>query len=180
MAAFGHWKEDRLLNQYKIELTRAMTMLGEDPRTIFVGQSLLYGGTGMSETFRGVPREKIIEFPVAEEMQMGICNGLALAGFIPVCIFPRWNFALLAANQIVNHLDKMGMKVIIRVGVGNGRPLDPGSQHKGDYAEQFAEMCTNIENRKLRPPFEVFKCYVNALGRPESTILTEYMDQYEA
>ncbi len=167
------------MNQYKTELTRAMTMLGEDPRTIFVGQSLLYGGTGMSETFSGVPREKIIEFPVAEEMQMGICNGLALAGFIPVCVFPRWNFALLAANQIVNHLDKMGMKVIIRVGVGSDRPLNPGPQHFSDFSSEFLSMCSSIEFIEMRKDLGIVASYRRAYESKFSTILTEYMELYE-
>ena len=30
-----------------------------------------------------------------------------MSGKIPVSIFPRWNFLLLAINQLVNHLDKL-------------------------------------------------------------------------
>ncbi len=168
------------MSPYKTELTRAMTLLGEDPRTIFVGQSLLYGGTGMSETFSGVPREKIIEYPVAEEMQMGACNGLALAGFIPVCVFPRWNFALLAADQIVNHLDKMGMKVIIRVGVGSDKPLDPGPQHQADYSGAFFLMCERISFGHIEQPVDAVLQYQRALAYPGPCILTEYMELYEA
>ncbi len=168
------------MNQYKTELTRAMTMLAEDPRTIFVGQSLLYGGTGMSETFSGVPREKIIEFPVAEEMQMGVCNGLALAGFIPVCVYPRWNFALLAANQIVNHLDKMPIKVIVRVAAGYWEPLDPGPQHVGDFSDSFSELCSNSRFAEITHSAYAVAEYRLALESDQSTILTEYMDQYEA
>ncbi len=134
----------------------------------------------MSETFSGVPREKIIEFPVAEEMQMGVCNGLALAGFIPVCVFPRWDFALLAANQIVTHLDKMRMKVVLRIGVGSDKPLDPGPQHKSDHSYQFEAMCKNIYFQRMRHINEIVNQYVWALDSPMAHILTEYMDQYEA
>ena len=64
-------------------------------------------------------------------MQLGITNGLALNNFIPVSIFPRWNFLLLAANQLINHLDKLSVmsqgkfktKVIIRTSIGSQRPL---------------------------------------------------------
>ncbi len=180
MATFRHWKEDRLLNQYKTELTRAMTMLGEDPRTIFVGQSLLYGGTGMSETFSGVPREKIIEFPVAEEMQMGVCNGLALAGFIPVCVFPRMNFMLLAISQLANHLNHMQMKVLIRVAVGSNQPLDPGPAHTGDYTTALLHLCPNIEIYRLIYNEFIVDSFKSALKTPGPSILIEYMEKYEA
>ncbi len=155
-------------------------MLAEDPRVIFVGQAVKYPGTAMHETFAGIPEDRLVEFPVAENLQMGVCNGLALAGFIPICCFPRWNFALLAADQIINHLDKMGMKVIIRVGVGSDTPLDPGPQHKGDYSWQFYEMCSNLDIYLLKDADEIETAYRNALHDPQSTILTEYMDQYEA
>ena len=38
---------------------------------------------------------------------MGMTIGLLMAGKIPVSIYPRWNFLLLAINQLVNHLDKL-------------------------------------------------------------------------
>ncbi len=166
------------MNQYKTELTRAMTMLGEDPRTIFVGQSLLYGGTGMSETFSGVPREKIIEFPVAEEMQMGVCNGLALAGFIPVCVFPRIDFMVLALNQAVNHLDKMGMKVLIRTAVGSKKPLDPGPQHCQDHTEALRLMLPHMIVVRLKHADEIVESYKNAFEHGLPVVLVEYMESY--
>ncbi len=165
---------------YKGELHRAMLMLAEDPRTIFIGQSVKFGGTGMSSTFEGIPEDRLIEFPVAEQMQLGVACGLALAGYIPVCCFPRWNFLLLAADMLVNHLDKMGMKVIIRVGVGSDRPLDPGPQHVGDYSYDFNEMCETVRFHQLSQASDIFDKYRAAMIGRNSTILTEYMDQYEA
>ncbi len=165
---------------YKGELHRAMLMLAEDPRTIFIGQSVKFGGTGMSSTFEGIPEDRLIEFPVAEQMQLGVACGLALAGYIPVCCFPRWNFLLLAADMLVNHLDKMGMKVIIRVGVGSQDPLHPGPQHVGDYSEAFREMCENTRFGEIKHSGYPVPEYRRALKCVQSTILTEYMDQYEA
>ena len=37
-------------------------------------------GTAMSNTLKGVDAKRLIELPVAEEMQMGMTTGLALAG----------------------------------------------------------------------------------------------------
>ena len=100
-----------------------MDLLAKDSRTIFLGQAVEYPGTAMHKNLTNVSSEKLYELPVAEEMQMGITIGLALNGNIPISIYPRWNFLLLAMNQLVNHLDRMPHisnggykpKVIVRV-----------------------------------------------------------------
>ena len=107
-----------------------MTWLGKQQDTMFLGQAVEYKGTAMTNTLAGVPRKKLLEMPVNEEMQMGITNGLAINGTVPISIYPRWNFLLLAANQLVNHLDKYSIythgeyspKAIIRTGIGSTRP----------------------------------------------------------
>ena len=95
--------------KYADELIKAMDFLAQNPQTIFLGQAVEYPGTIMSTTLKNISKEKLLEIPVAEEMQLGITNGLALNNFIPVSIFPRWNFLLLAANQLINHLDKLSV-----------------------------------------------------------------------
>ena len=114
-----------------------MTWLGEQPNTMFLGQAVEYAGTAMTNTLVNVDRSKLLEMPVNEDMQMGITLGIALNGTVPISIYPRWNFLILAANQIVNHLDKIKLmsdggytpKVIIRTGIGSQRPLHPQHQH---------------------------------------------------
>ena len=66
---------------YKEALSAAMQELAADPLTIFLGQGVREKGTFMSTTMMEVPLEKRIELPVAEEMQMGMSIGFALAGF---------------------------------------------------------------------------------------------------
>jgi pyruvate/2-oxoglutarate/acetoin dehydrogenase E1 component len=161
---------------YFVELTEAMTMLARHPKTLFVGQNMRYDGQRMCASFAGVPMEKRIEFPVAEDLQMGFCTGLALEGFIPVCVFPRIDFMLLAANQLVNHLDKMEgfkPKVIIRTAIGSKKPLNPGPQHTQNHTSAFALMLKNI-------PVEYFEpgVYERALERPGSTLVVEDMEWY--
>src|SRR5271163_2700589 len=95
--------------KYFDELKRSMDYLAADPRVLFMGQAVSCAGTAMSNTLKDVPADRLIELPVDEEMQMGMANGLAVAGHVPVSIFPRWNFLLLAVNQIVNHLDKFSL-----------------------------------------------------------------------
>jgi pyruvate/2-oxoglutarate/acetoin dehydrogenase E1 component len=119
---------------------------------------------------------------------MGMANGLALAGLVPVSVFPRWNFLLLAVNQVVNHLDKFPLmsnggyrpKVIIRTGIGSVRPLHPQFQHVGDFTDAFRLMCQNIEVIRLEEPQDILPAYQRALEREDgkSTIVVEYGDYY--
>jgi pyruvate/2-oxoglutarate/acetoin dehydrogenase E1 component len=172
--------------KYASELKRSMDYLAKDPSTIFLGQALHYAGTAMTDTLENVPSDRKIEMPVCEDMQAGITNGLALAGKIPVSIFPRWNFFLLATNQIINHLDKIPdistykTKAIIRTSVGAEWPWHPQHQHVGDYTEAFRLMCKNIEIIRLDAPDQIFPAYQRALERQDgrSTILVEWGDYY--
>jgi pyruvate/2-oxoglutarate/acetoin dehydrogenase E1 component len=172
--------------KYFDELKRAMEHLAKHDDTIFMGQAVEYAGTAMTNTLKDVPAEKKLELPVAEDMQMGMANGLALAGKIPVSIFPRWNFLLLGTNQLVNHLDKMPdfcgfpTKVIIRTGIGSERPLHPQHQHVGDFTTPFRLMLRNVEIIRLDETAQIFPAYDYALNRTDgkSTILVEWSDFY--
>ena len=165
-----------------------MEWLARDPRVMFLGQAVACPGTAMSNTLKNVSKDRLLELPVAEELQMGMSNGLALAGHVPVSIFPRWNFLLLAVNQVVNHLDKFPLmsnggyrpKVIIRTGIGSVRPLHPQFQHVGDFTDAFRLMCQNIEVIRLEEPQDIFPAYQRALEREDgkSTIVVEYGDYY--
>jgi pyruvate/2-oxoglutarate/acetoin dehydrogenase E1 component len=158
---------------YFEQLTLAMKRLARHPQTVFVGQGVRYDGQRMHASFKDVPMEKRIEFPVAEDFQMGFCTGLALAGFIPVSIYPRMDFLLLAANQIVNHLDKMQAKVIVRVAVGSKKPLDPGPQHTQDHSEAFSMMLKNTPVVEFEPGV-----YETALEGSGPVVIVERMEWY--
>ena len=90
-----------ILMTYKKELIRSMNYLSKNPKTIFLGQSVSFPGNSMYNTLVGVPSKKKIELPVFEDVQMGLSIGLALEGFIPVSCFPRFDFLILAFNQLV-------------------------------------------------------------------------------
>jgi pyruvate/2-oxoglutarate/acetoin dehydrogenase E1 component len=172
--------------KYFDELKRSMEWLGEQKDTIFIGQAVEYAGTGMTNTLKDVSTDKLMEMPVNEDMQMGITNGLAMNGFVPVSIYPRWNFLLLGVNQLINHLDKLPMisdyktKAIIRTAIGSERPLHPQWQHVGDYTEAFEKMLTNVEVIRLDEPEQIFEAYQKAYNRTDgkSTILVEWGDYY--
>jgi pyruvate/2-oxoglutarate/acetoin dehydrogenase E1 component len=176
------------MGQYFDELKRAMDFLGKQPDTFFLGQAVEYKGTAMTNTLKDVPRDKLLEMPVDEEMQLGITNGLAVAGTVPISIYPRWNFLLLTMNQLINHLDRMPAfshgeyvpKVIIRTGIGSERPLHPQAQHVGDFTDGLRLMTHNIEVIRLEEPEDVFPAYERAYTRTDgkSTVIVEYGDYY--
>ncbi len=159
-------------------VNQAMRMLAEDPRTVFVGQSVAYDGAAIFNSLDGVPMAKRIEIPVIEDFQVGFCIGLALTGKVPVCIFPRMDFMLLAANQIVNHLDKLpgngwDAKVILRTVVGQKQPLDAGPQHTQNHTQAFRHMLQTVAVREVATPESVGQAYRWALLNPCSSLIVE-------
>ena len=172
--------------RYLDELKKAMSLLAEHPKTVFIGQAVEYEGTGLYDSLQHLPADKKIELPVAEYLQTGMANGMAIAGLIPVSTYPRWNFLLMGTDQIVNHLDKFSTmsngrctpKVIIRVSVGSEHPVDPQCQHKGNFAEAFRSMCSNLIIVELQEPQDIVPAYKKALSREDgkSTILVEFAD----
>lgn len=161
-------------------LTRAMALLALDPRALFVGQSVKFGGQRAHATFAGVPPERRIEMPICEDFTVGFCTGLALQGYVPLCFIPRWDFLLLAANQLVNHLDKLApqAKVIIRTAVGAREPLDPGPQHTQNHSLAFQLMLNNVRVVELFEADAVLPEYKAALERAGPTIMVEHMERY--
>lgn len=163
-----------------------MEWLAKNPKVMFMGQAVADPGTGMSNTLTGVDKSKLLELPVAEDMQMGMSLGMALNGMIPVSIFPRWNFLLCATNQLVNHIDKLSYmsdykaKVIIRTAIGSERPLHPQHQHVGDFTDAFKLLCKTVDIIRLEEPKDIFPAYERALFRTDnrSTIIVEYGDYY--
>jgi pyruvate/2-oxoglutarate/acetoin dehydrogenase E1 component len=174
--------------KYFDELKKSMTWLGEQENTLFIGQAVKYAGTGMTNTLTEINKNKLFEMPVNEDLQMGMSTGMALNGTVPISIYPRWNFLLLAANQIVNHLDKMKImssngfkpKVIIRTSIGSQRPLHPQHQHIGDFTQGFKALCDNVDIIRLDEPDQIFESYLYAYQRTDgkSTILVEWGDYY--
>lgn len=170
------------MNYYE-ELEKSMLWLAEKENTIFLGQGVRCGGIAIAKTFEKINDNKKLEMPVAENLQLGISTGLALQNFVPVSIYPRWNFLLLAADQLVNHLDKLSIisegaykpKVIIRVAVGVRYPVDPQEQHVGDFSDAFSSMLKTVNVIKLKKAEDIFSSYKYAYERNDgiSTILVE-------
>jgi len=169
---------------YIEQTKKAMTWLGKQEKTFFLGQTVEYSGSPMFASLEDVPKKKKKEMPVAEDMQMGMSIGLALEGFIPISIFPRIDFLLCATNQLVNHLDKVRQMshgefspgIIIRTQIGNTKPLDPGPQHCGDYYQMLKRGLKNVQVIKINNARNIMKEYKYAYARAiigASTLLIE-------
>lgn len=188
MASRWSGEASSILNRSYFELLcDAMEMCSKDPESIFVGQAVEVEGTGMSKSLNTLPIKQRLELPVDEDFQLGISIGMALEGKRVISIFPRWNFLLLAMNQLVNHLDKLvelGISIerplIIRTAIGSEKPLYPGPQHVGDFTEAVAMMCNNIEVVRLDTKNQILREYEKALSRQDSksTLIVEWSDRY--
>jgi len=164
--------------KYKDELIKSMEMLAKEPKVIFLGQSVKYSGNAIYNTLESIDDNRKIEMPVFEDVQMGMSMGLALNGFIPVTCYPRFDFLIVAINQMVNHLDKidymskgaMKPRVIIRTSIGPKEPLDGGPQHTANYTNAMKEMLTSINVVSLYKANEILPAYKNALENKNNLI----------
>ena len=174
--------------KYFDELKRTMEWVAQQPKTFFLGQTVAGPGTFMYQTLRDLPAEKTLEMPINESFQMQFSIGLALSGYIPITVYPRQNFLIIATSDMVNMLDKIPAissndvvpKMIIRVASGPDSPVHPGHQHVGNYADAFRAMFTWVDVIELEAPEEIFPAYQHALEREDSkvTLLIEHGNYY--
>lgn len=165
---------------YKDEIVKAMDYLSKDERTIFIGQLVNCWGS-IYGTLENIPKDKKIELPIMEDTQMGMSIGMALEGYVPITIYPRMDFLILAMNQLINHLDMIETmsneefkpKIIIRTIIGSKEPLYPGEQHCQDHTELFKLCLKNVNVIKLEDKNEVMDAYKNALNNDKSTLIIE-------
>lgn len=176
--------------KYKQELIKSMNYLAKKPNTIFLGQSVEFSGNAIYNTLIGVPNKKKLEMPVFEDAQMGMSLGLAMNGFVPITCYPRFDFLILAMNQLVNHLDKFRRmsnnefkpRVIIRTSIGAKKPLDGGLQHTQDFTKMFKNILKEINVVLLKEPSQIFGEFKKSLLRKDgkSSLIIEYGEYYNS
>jgi pyruvate/2-oxoglutarate/acetoin dehydrogenase E1 component len=162
--------------KYKKELIKSMNYLSKKSNTIFLGQSIKYSGNAIYNTLIDVPKRKKIEMPVFEDTQMGISIGLALNGFVPITCYPRFDFLILAFNQLVNHLDKIREmsrnkirpRILIRTSIGSKKPLNGGPQHTQNYTKIFRSTLNEVKVVLLDSPDKIFHSFKKAYSDKES------------
>ena len=136
---------DELDITYKDAVMQSMTELGKEG-AIFIGYNVKRGDA--MGTLKNVPAEQKIETPVAENLMSGLAIGMSFEGFIPVIYFERHDFMLVAADAIVNHMDKIErishgeykVPVIIRAIVADAGPFYSGPTHSQDFTEGLRKL----------------------------------------
>ena len=177
------------MGDYFDTLKETMEWMGKQPKVRFIGQSCVWDGHALFKSMPTVPMEKRLELPVFEDFQMGMSIGLAIEGWIPVNIYPRSDFLIIASNQLANHLTnvrlvtegKLRPRVITRVSVGGTEPMHPGLQHCQDHTEAIKLITRGeVEVVELKDKKQILPEYQRAVQRPDSkpTILVEYMNLY--
>ena len=150
-----------------------MKFLSRNKNVIFLGQSVVFPGSSIYVSLKDVPESKKIEIPVMEEVQTGMAIGMALNGYIPVSCYPRFDFLILAANQLTNHLDKIDYltnnnfksKIIIRTMIGSTKPLNAGLQHTQDHTNALKKLMNYSEVIKLNRKDEIYEKYKSAISK---------------
>ena len=129
---------------YKEGMIESMTELGMNG-AIFIGYNVAYGNA--IGTLGNVPDDQKLETPVAENLMAGLAIGMSFEGFLPVVYYERHDFMMVAADAIVNHIDKIERishgefkcPVIIRAVTADAGPFYSGITHSQDFTEVFRQ-----------------------------------------
>ena len=134
---------DRVVNRIHESLRNNMQ---SDDRIVLIGEDIEgpYGGAfkvtkNLSLDFPG----RVRNTPIAESAIVGIGNGLALLGMVPVCEIMFGDFMTLAADQFINHAskfrymynDQVELKLIVRTPMGGKRGY--GATHSQSLEKHF-------------------------------------------
>ncbi len=131
------------LNQALREELRA------DPRVFLMGEDIgLHGGIFRvtADLFAEFGAERIRDTPISESGFIGLGIGAAIAGMRPVVELLFMDFALVAADQIVNQAAKLrymaggtlSVPIVIRAQQGGGR--GNGAQHSQSFESWMAQI----------------------------------------
>lgn len=134
---------------FREALREAMTEEMERDASVFLmGEEVAeYNGAykvsqGMLDQFGP---ERVIDTPITEAGFTGLGIGAAMTGTRPIIEYMTWNFALLGADQIINHAAKMcymsggefNVPIVFRG--CNGYATWVGSQHSQSFEGLFAK-----------------------------------------
>ena len=141
--------------QFREALNEAMSEeMRRDPNVFLMGEEVAeYDGAykvskGMLAEFGP---KRVIDTPIAELGFTGIAVGAAMNGLRPIVEFMTWNFAILAADQIINHAAKMlqmsggqyHVPIVFRGGNGSAGQL------AATHSQSFEAMYANIPGLKV-------------------------------
>ncbi len=144
--------------QFREAICEAMSEeMRRDDRVFLMGEEVAeYNGAykaskGMLDEFG--PR-RVIDTPIAELGFSGIAVGAAMNGLRPIVEYMTWNFAVLAADQIINCAAKMlqmsggqfGVPIVFR------GPNGPAGQLAATHSQSFEAFYANVPGLKIVTP----------------------------
>nr|AOE12559.1 pyruvate dehydrogenase E1 component beta subunit [uncultured bacterium]CCF99903.1 Pyruvate dehydrogenase E1 component subunit beta [uncultured Flavobacteriia bacterium] len=165
--------------QYRGALNEAMSEeMRRDENVFLMGEEVAeYNGAykvseGMLAEFG---EKRVIDTPIAELGFSGIAVGAAMNGLRPIVEFMTWNFAVLAADQIINSAAKMlqmsggAYNVPIVFRGGNGQAGQLAATHSVAYESFYA----NVPGLKIVTPSNPYdaKGLLKAAIRDDNPVL---------
>lgn len=163
---------------FKDSVSLAMTEMG-DQGDIFIGYSIVPGDA--MGTLESVNLDQKIETPVAENLMVGLAIGMAFEGFRPVVYFERHDFMLVAADAIVNHVDKIERishgefkcPVIFKTVVDDSTLFYSGPTHEQDFTNGFRHL-VDFPVFDPQTPDEVLAAYRYAQESDRPCMIVEH------
>lgn len=144
--------------QYREAVAEAMSEeMRRDKNVFLLGEEVAeYNGAykaskGMLDEFGP---QRVLDTPIAELGFSGIAVGAAMNGLRPIVEFMTWNFAILAADQIINNAAKIlqmsGGQYHIPI-VFRG-PNGPAGQLSATHSQSFEAMYAHVPGLKVVTP----------------------------
>ena len=170
---------------YKEAVTQAMTELGKD-NTMFIGYNVGGEFGNAMGTLEGVPEEKKLETPVAENLMGSLALGMSFEGIKPIVYYERHDFMLVGADAIgnhINHVERLShgefkAPVILRTVVADGGPFYSGPTHSQDFTKVFREM-VDFPIFEPMTPREVIRDYKKAQMATGPVMIVERKSCYD-
>ncbi|TLM65258.1 MAG: alpha-ketoacid dehydrogenase subunit beta [Deltaproteobacteria bacterium] len=156
--------------------------LRRDPSVVVWGEDVaLYEGS--FKVTRGLlaefGEERIRDTPISENTIVGVAIGAAMGGLRPVAELMTVNFALLAMDQIVNHMAKIrsmfggqaSLPLVVRMPGGGGSQL--AAQHSQSLESYFMH-CPGIRVAYPATPADAKGLLKTAIRDPNPVIFLEH------
>jgi pyruvate dehydrogenase E1 component beta subunit len=150
---------------YREALNKALDeVMAADERVVVLGEDVgLYGGSyrvteGLAAKYG---EARVIDTPIAELSIVGNAVGMAIGGLRPVAEIMTANFALLAFDQIINHMAKLPYmsagKLILPMVVRF--PQGVSKQLAAQHSESYEQMLTAVPGLVVLAPSSVNDAY---------------------
>src|SRR5262249_39185940 len=155
--------------------------LCRDGRIVLIGEDIEGPYGGAFKVTKDLSREvpgRVRNTPISEAAIVGLGNGLALLGLVPVCEIMFGDFLTLAADQLVNHASKFRYmykgrvepKLVVRTPMGGKRGYGP--THSQSLEKHFlglpGTMMLALHHR--HDPGRIYDALFAAIDRPTIVI----------